>query len=109
MSPTITPTRSREQRLVALRHANEVRLARARLKRAIKHGDVQLAILLVCDPTPVVEAMPVRDLLLAVPRLGPVKVDHVLRQARASSRKTLGGLSHRQRAEISDALETRRS
>lgn len=104
MSPTLTPTRSPEQRLVALRHANQVRLARARLKHAIRDGDHDLAVLLVRDPTPVVASMKVEDLLLVVPKLGPVKVTRLLHRCAVARSKTLGGLTHRQRDALSREL-----
>lgn len=102
---TVTPVRAREQRLAALARANEVRVARSRLKQAIRGGDRDLALLLVRDPTPVVETMPVDELLLAIPRMGRRVLPPILRHARVSPCKTLGGLTHRQRRALLDELE----
>lgn len=49
----------------------------------------------------------VADLLLAVPRHGPVKVDKLLRRCRIAPTKTIGGLSQRQRDELAALLAGR--
>jgi hypothetical protein len=49
----------------------------------------------------------VYELLLAVPKLGRVRVSRLLRQYRISEAKTLGGLSERQRAELIACLRRR--
>ena len=46
----------------------------------------------------------VADLLLAVPKLGPVKVDKLLSHCRIAPTKTIGGLSARQRDELAALL-----
>jgi hypothetical protein len=43
-------------------------------------------------------------MLLAVPKYGRVKVNRVLTQCRISPSKTFGGLSQRQRDELTSAL-----
>ena len=49
----------------------------------------------------------VADLLLAVPKHGPVKVDKLLRRCRIAPAKTIGGLSQRQREELAALLAGR--
>ena len=44
------------------------------------------------------------DLLIAVPKIGPVKAAHLLNIARISPSKTVGGLSERQRARLIELL-----
>jgi hypothetical protein len=44
----------------------------------------------------------VRDLLLALPWIGPVKAGRMLAQCGIAHSKTLGGLTDRQRAELID-------
>jgi len=97
------PPRSREQRLRALAKANEVRLARARLKRQLSAGSLELAQLL-SGPPPCAETAKLRDLLLAVPRMGPAKVRRTLTHCRIAESKTVAGLSDRQRAELIELL-----
>ena len=97
------PPRSREQRLRALAKANDVRLARAQLKRQLSAGSLELAELL-AGPPPCAETAKLRDLLLAVPRMGPAKVRRTLTHCRIAESKTVAGLSDRQRAELIELL-----
>ena len=111
MSPTTTsttavPTRSRDQRMRALEAANEIRTRRARLKKDLKAGKVQIDALLM-DPPEYLGSAKVFDLMLAVPKYGRVKVNRVLNQCRISPSKTIGGLSVRQRAELVALLRRR--
>jgi hypothetical protein len=101
-----TPTafgRSPEQRLRALAKANEVRVARARLKREVAAGRIELA-RLVAEPPTCVQSAKVRELLLAVPRIGPARADRLLARSRIAHAKTVAGLSDRQRAELVELL-----
>ncbi len=93
------PPRSPEQRLFALAKANEVRVARARLKRDLASGRIELAHVL-SEPPPCLQTAKLRDLLLAVPRFGPARVKRALANCRIADNKTIGGLSDRQRAEL---------
>lgn len=93
------PERSREQRLRALQRANEIRLARADLKKRLAAGERRLDELLREAPE-FAHGAKIYDLLLAVPKLGPVRARHLLAHYRISETKTLGGLSERQRSEL---------
>ena len=86
----------REQRLVSLAKANEVRSARAHLKEDIAAGRVDLVGVL-SDPPVCAETAMVRDLLLAVRKVGPARVNRVFAQCRIADTKTVGALSDRQR------------
>ncbi len=94
-----TPERSLNQRMDALARANEIRTARARLKRDLKAGRRSIDSLLL-DPPEYLETAKVFDMLLAVPKYGRVKVNKMLLGCRISPSKTIGGLSERQRAEL---------
>ena len=61
-----TPERSLDQRMDALRRANEVRALRAQLKRDLKARRVSIGSLLL-NPPPCVETAKVFDMLLASP------------------------------------------
>lgn len=102
MSPD-APVRSLEQRMLALKNANEIRTRRAALKRDIRDGGTQIRDVILEPPDYALTAR-VYDLLVAAPKLGPVKARRALRDARVSPRKTLGGLSLRQRAELTGTL-----
>jgi hypothetical protein len=95
----ITPERSLTQRMDALKRANEIRTERARLKRDLKAGRIQIHGLLL-DPPEYLATAKVFDLLLAVPKYGRVKVNRILTHCRISPSKTIGGLSERQRNEL---------
>jgi len=93
------PERSLDQRMEALRRANGIRSARAKLKKDLKAGKASINTLLL-DPPEYVMTAKVFDMLLAVPKYGRVKTNRILNMCRISPSKTIGGLSERQRAEL---------
>jgi hypothetical protein len=93
------PLRSLDQRMEALKRANDIRVRRARLKKDLKDGSVQIEQILNAPPE-YVETAKVFDMLMAVPKFGRVKAARFLNQCRISQSKTVGGLSERQRAEL---------
>ena len=103
MSPSeptsVTPIRTLEQRLDALRRANEIRSRRARLKKDLKSGSVQINQIL-SKPPEFIRTAKVVDILMAVPNCGKVKSAKLLNHCRISTNKTVGGLSERQRREL---------
>ena len=98
-----TPERSRQQRMDALRRANDIRSERARLKEKLRTGEVAITVVLM-DPPLCVHTAKVLDLLLAVPKYGRVKANRVLERCRVSPAKTVNGLTPRQRKELLDVL-----
>jgi hypothetical protein len=98
-SAGLAPERSLTQRMDALKRANQIRTQRARLKRDLKAGRVQIHGLLL-DPPEYLLTAKAFDLLLAVPKYGRVKVNRILTHCRISPSKTIGGLSERQRNEL---------
>ncbi|MBX5474878.1 MAG: hypothetical protein IRZ20_07680 [Thermoleophilia bacterium] len=103
MAPSKTqahaPVRSLDQRMDALKRANDVRVRRAQLKKDLKEGKVRIEQIL-GDPPDYVSTAKVVDLLMAVPKFGRVKATRFLSTCRISPSKTVGGLSDRQRAEL---------
>src|SRR2546425_12897088 len=103
MVPTKTqaqaPARSRDQRMEALKRANDIRVRRAKLKKDLKDGRVRIQTIL-NNPPEYVSTAKVFDILMAVPKFGRVKAARFLNQCRISQSKTGGGLSDRQRAEL---------
>src|ERR671922_517548 len=93
------PARSRDQRMEALKRANDIRVRRAKLKKDLKDGRVRIQTIL-SKPPDYVETAKVFDILMAVPKFGRVKAARFLNQCRISQSKTVGGLSDRQRAEL---------
>lgn len=90
----------------ALTKANEIRTARAQLKRDLKSGRISIQKLLL-DPPEYLETAKVFDMMLAVPKYGRVKVNKILQNCRISPSKSIGGLSDRQRAELVGLLKHR--
>ncbi len=93
------PARSLDQRMDALRRANNVRVQRAQLKRGLKSGSVRIEDVL-RQPPEYVSTAKVFDILMSVPKFGRVKAARFLNQCRISQSKTVGGLSERQRGEL---------
>ena len=98
-TPAAVPERTHDQRMRALRRANEIRTRRAKLKRDLKAGKVKVESLLL-DPPEYVMSAKAFDMILAVPKYGRVKANRILSQCRISPSKTIGGLSERQRTEL---------
>jgi hypothetical protein len=98
-TPAAVPERTHDQRMRALRRANEIRTQRAKLKRDLKAGKAKIETLLL-DPPEYVMSAKAFDMILAVPKYGRVKANRILNQCRISPSKTIGGLSERQRAEL---------
>ncbi|MDX6645990.1 MAG: hypothetical protein QOK40_1717 [Miltoncostaeaceae bacterium] len=99
-----TPERSLDQRMEALRRANDIRSQRAKLKRDLKSGQVTIQRIIASPPDYVLTAK-VFDMLMAVPKYGKVKATKFLNHCRISQGKTMGGLSERQRNELMELLE----
>jgi hypothetical protein len=89
------PIRSLDQRMEALKRANDIRVRRAKLK----DGRVQIEQIL-SNPPEYVSTAKVFDMLMAVPKFGRVKAARFLNMCRISQSKTVGGLSDRQRTEL---------
>ena len=99
-----TPERSLDQRMEALRRANDIRSQRAKLKRDLKSGQVTIQRIIAHPPDYVLTAK-VFDMLMAVPKYGKVKATKFLNHCRISQGKTMGGLSERQRNELLELLD----
>jgi len=97
------PERSLNQRMDALARANQIRIKRAQLKRDLKAGRLSIHTLLL-KPPEYLETAKVFDMLLAVPKYGRVKVNKILAHCRIAPSKTIGGLSERQRSELTSLL-----
>src|SRR5215475_215825 len=91
--------RSLDQRMEALKRANDIRVKRAQLKKDFKSGAVSIEQIL-GNPPEFVSTAKVFDMLVAVPKFGRVKAARLLNQCRISQSKTVGGLSDRQRHEL---------
>ncbi len=93
------PAKTLDQRLRALRQANEIRSSRAALKKELASGRVRIEDVL-AQPPDWARTAKVSALLLALPKIGPARAARFLRQCRIAPSKTVGGLTERQRGEL---------
>jgi hypothetical protein len=100
-----TATRTPEpQRLRALERANEIRLARASLKRRIALGDVSAADVLLTCPSEAA-SWSVGDLLMSQRRWGATRCRKFLSRNLIIETKQIGTLTDRQRRILASALQ----
>lgn len=92
------------QRLRALERANEIRLARAELKRRIADGEVSVADVLL-DPPQAAASWAVWDLLMSQRRWGTSRCRKFLWRNRITETKPVGALTERQRRLLAEQLE----
>src|SRR3954467_9845895 len=102
-SSRVASARSPESRMNALREANQIRSLRAKLKQDLREGTVRLEQILATRAGYLATAK-VLDLLVAVPKIGPVKAAHLLNLAGISPSKTVVALSERQGARLIELL-----
>ena len=100
MSSTATvPSFAAPQHLVALAHANKVRLARAELKKRIGNGQ-QSAGEVILDCPWEAASMTVADVLMSQRRWGSARCRKLLMSLHISETRTVGSLTQRQRNEL---------
>lgn len=104
ISPTIAPG---PQHIRALNRANEVRLARAGLKRSVAAGQIRVADVILESPWEA-ESMSVADLLMSQRRWGRTRCRRFLAGVPMSETKTVGSMTHRQRNALAGMLDRAR-
>jgi hypothetical protein len=92
------------QRLRALERANEIRLARAALRRAIAIGRVSAAEVILDCPA-AAYSWPIGELLMSQRRWGTTRCRKFLTRNNIAEIKTVGTLTVRQRNMLAGALE----
>ena len=103
MNATATIASARPQNMRALARANEVRLARAELKRRVAFGKVDVAEVIVHCPWEA-HSMAVADLLMSQRRWGQTRCRRFLAQVPMSEKKTVGSMTERQRQTLAAML-----
>jgi hypothetical protein len=96
MTATATIAPARPQHLQALSRANQVRLARASLKRRVACGQITASEVILESPWEA-DSMTVADLLMSQRRWGLTRCRKLLAQIPVSETKTIGSLTDRQR------------
>lgn len=84
------------QHMQALARANEVRLARAELKRRIADGDIDVAHVILTCPWETA-SMPIGELLASQRRWGATRARRLLAGIGMPETKTVGSMTERQR------------
>jgi hypothetical protein len=103
MNATATVAPACPQYMRALERANQVRLARAELKRRIATGELDIAEVILGCPWEA-ESMAVADLLMSQRRWGQTRCRKFLAQIPMSEKKTLGSMTERQRCALAALL-----
>ena len=94
---------SEPQRLRALERANEIRLARAAIKRRIAMGEVSAAeVILECPDA--AASWPVSELLMSQRRWGTTRCRRFLTRNHITETKPVGALTDRQRRVLAGSL-----
>lgn len=92
--PQLTP----EQRAAALEKAAQARKARAELKEKLKKGETDIqAVLKKADEDEILGKMKVSALLEALPKVGKVKAQEIMKELEIAPTRRLRGLGERQR------------
>jgi hypothetical protein len=92
------------QYMQALQRANEVRLARAGLKRRVASGELSVAEVLLGSYWEA-ENMTISDLLMSQRRWGHTRCRKLLMQVPVSENKTVGSMTDRQKRALAALLE----
>jgi hypothetical protein len=104
MTETAIMTRE-PQRLRALERANEIRLARAELKRRIADGQVSAAEVILTPPHEA-SSWAIGDLLMSQRRWGSTRCRKFLVRNQINETKAVGALTERQRRLLAGQLDT---
>ena len=89
----------------ALARANQIRLARAELKRGVAAGKIDVAEVIVSCPWEA-NGMAVADLLISQRRWGETRCHNLLAQLPMSEKKTVGSMTDRQRRVLAAMLSS---
>ena len=95
---------SAPQHMRALKRANEVRLARAELKRRVAKGELSVAEVVITCPWEA-QSMTIADLLMSQHRWGHTRCRRFLASIPMSETKTIGSMTDRQRHALAGRLD----
>jgi hypothetical protein len=103
MNARATAAPAGPQCMRALERANEVRLARAALKRRVAFGKIDVAEVILYCPWEA-QRMAVGDLLMSQRRWGQIRCRKLLSQLPISEKKSIGSMTERQRRALAAML-----
>jgi len=105
MNATATVVPAGPQHMRALERANQVRLARAELKRKVAVGEIDVAEVILECPWEA-HSMAVADLLMSQRRWGQTRCRKFLAQIPMSEKKSIGSMTDRQRRTLAAMLNS---
>ena len=105
MNATATVAPAGPQHMRALERANEVRLARAELKRKVAFGEIDVAQVILYCPWEA-QSMAMGDLLMSQHRWGQTRCRKFLARLPVSEKKTVGSMTDRQRRALAAMLSS---
>ncbi|MGA2319568.1 MAG: hypothetical protein ABSG95_02340 [Solirubrobacteraceae bacterium] len=105
MNATLTIAPTGPQHMRALERANQVRLARAELKRLVATGELDVADVILECPWEA-HSMAVADLLMSQRRWGQTRCRKFLSVIPMSEKKTVGSMTDRQRHTLAAMLSS---
>ena len=105
MNATATVAPAAPQHMRALERANQVRLARAELKRSVAFGRVDVAEVILYCPWEA-QSMAAADLLVSQRRWGQTRCRKLLAELPMSEKKTVGSMTDRQRNALAAMLSS---
>ena len=108
MNATATIAPAGPQYMRALERANQVRLARAELKRTRRRSARSTSAEVILDCPWEAQSMAVADLLMSQRRWGQTRCRKFLAQIPMSEKKTIGSMTERQRRTLAAMLHLRR-
>lgn len=100
---TSLPVSTPEQRAGALEASRQARARRAVIKQSLASGDVMFDDIL-SSGSPIVRRTRVRELLLALPGVGPKTADAIMASCHVPDERRVGGLGTRQRENLAAAV-----
>jgi len=103
MNATATVAPAGPQYMRALERANQVRLARAELKRRVAMAEIDISEVILDCPWEA-HSMAVADLLMSQRRWGQTRCRKFLSQIPMSEKKTIGSMTDRQRRTLAAML-----
>src|SRR3984957_12325656 len=104
-TPTATVAPAGPQYMRALERANQVRLARAELKRRVASGELDVAEVILECPWEA-DSMAVADLLMSQRRWGQTRCRKFLAQIPMTEKKQIGSMTERQRNTLAEMLRS---
>jgi hypothetical protein len=103
MNATATIAPAGQQHMRALERANQVRFARAALKRRVATGEIEAADVILDCPWEV-QSMSVADLLMSQRLWGQIRCRTILARLPMTEQKTVGSMTDRQRRVLAAIL-----